>query len=306
MFSLDVFYTGLLSIILMVLVGIILGKTKLWPQNINRTVSNILLTVAMPCALFMAFPQSFDQDLLALFLQSLGFSVLAFAIIITVSRLILSKKLVKKSHNIHQFAFVFNNASFIGFPLVLTTFGPEGLIPYAGLMFVFSILLFSYGVFLIEKKFSPKHIITIILNPNIIAVTLGLLVFLFSVQLPEFSNNAIRHLGSMTTPLSLLLIGAILSQANWLKLLKKKQLFITCTLQLLLVPTIMFVILTLLGAPLLIRQVLVIIQALPTATSLALFAEKYKDDVVEASSLVFISTILSVITLPLIVFLYFR
>jgi len=135
-----------------------------------------------------------------------------------------------------------------------------------------------------------------------VAVTLGLIFFLASISLPLPAASAVTYLANLTAPLSLLLIGVLLSQANWKEFLGKKRLYFTCVLKLLLVPIITYVLLYVLGAPLLIRQVFVLIQALPTATALVLFAEKYNNDSIEGSELVFMSTVLSVVTIPIMMY----
>lgn len=300
--NIGIFYNGLLTVILLVLVGIFLGWRKIFPVNISKVVSNLLLMVAMPAALFNSFPNVFDADLLFLFIKAVLFAVLVMTAAVLVARLLFSKRRLKEHFREHQFAFIFNNASFIGYPLVSATFGVTGLIPYAGLMSVFSFFLFTYGVHIFEKKLTWRSIAQALLNPNIIAVSLGLIFFLFSISLPEFATTTIKHLANLTTPLSLLLIGALLSQADWKQLLTKKRLFVTCALQLLLVPTLVYLLLYIFNAPLIIRQVFVLIQALPTATSLALFAEKYNGNAMEASELVFISTVMSVVTLPVVAY----
>jgi predicted permease len=168
-------------------------------------------------------------------------------------------------------------------------------------MLVFNFALFSYGVWLFQKRLTLKHFLHIILNPNIIAVTLGFIFFLISFEPLPFITNSITFLANLTTPLSLLSIGFMLHLVrDWGSIFRKHQLFITCTLQLLLMPILTFALTSLLGLPSLVKLIFTMIQALPTATSLGLFAEKYRGHKVEASELVLISTILSVLTLPLV------
>ena len=101
------------------------------------------------------------------------------------------------------------------------------------------------------------------------------------------------------TPLSLICIGYLLSRANLSGIWQKKRLFITCGLQLILGPILTLGVVSLLGSPAHVKVMLVLLQSLPTATTLGLFSEKYGGDVVEASEIVMISTFMSVITLPI-------
>jgi predicted permease len=222
--------------------------------------------------------------------------------VIVVSRIIFNKYFFKGELRYEsQFAFIFNNATFLGYPIVATTFGETGLIPYCGFIVAFNIALFSYGIFLFERKFTMRLIKEIVTNPNIIAVLLGVLVFLFHITLPTAITGAVTFTAAATTPLSLICIGFMLSHANFFKIIKKWRLIATAVIQLVLAPILTYAILTALHFPPLVIIICTLIQALPTATSLGLIAEKYGGNDIESSELVALSTVLSIATLPLII-----
>jgi predicted permease len=300
--DLNIFYSSLAAVALIVILGFFVGKRGWVDEHTNKTLTNLLLSVAMPCALFTAFPSLFDPDTLQLFFYGFGGGLLVFTAAILVSRLIFRPKRSPKNFFEYQFAFIFNNASFLGFPLVNTIFGQAGLVPYGGFIIVFNLALFSYGIMLFQQKFDWRHLLSAAVNPNVVAVLMGTLFFVLSWQLPSFADQSVRYIGGMMTPMSLICIGFMLSRANLLKVLRRGQLVLTCVLQLTLMPLITYAILRLIKAPEIVVQVLVLIQALPTATSLGLFAEKYRDDTGNASELVALSTILSAVTLPVIMF----
>ena len=306
MASLAIFYTSWLAILVIIILGFFLGKWKIMNKNANQVLANLLLDAAMPCALFIAFPSSFDPDALHLFLQAILAGAVVIVAAIVVAKFLFKPKKDRYPYYQHQFAFIFNNASFLGYPLTLAIFGAQSMIAYSGLMIVFNLALFSYGVWLFEQKLTWKHIRQIFFNPNIIAVLLGLIFFLNSIQLSAFATQAIGYLANLTTPLSLIVVGFMLSQAGnlWL-MLKNKRIFLTALLQLLLMPALTYILMRLLQMPEQIVQIFTMIQALPTATSLALFAEKYRGDNRDASELVLMSTILSAVTLPLVMTVVF-
>jgi predicted permease len=135
-------------------------------------------------------------------------------------------------------------------------------------------------------------------------VGLGVVVFLLSLNLPAFVTDGAGFVGAAMTPLSLICIGFMLSRAKIMALIRKWRLFLTAAIQLTLGPTITFFLLTLLNFPIEVIIICTLIQSLPTATSLGLFAKKYGGNEVEASELVAVSTLMSVITLPIIISLY--
>ena len=214
---------------------------------------------------------------------------------------VFNKTLAKEA----QFAFIFNNATFLGYPIISATFGEQGVIPYCGFIIAFNLALFSYGVWLFEKRVSKTFLRQTLLNPNIIAVLFGMVIFLFHVELPDFFVSSIKYVAGATTPLSLICIGFMLSMANFKKVLKSWRLLVVSLVQLTVAPIITYFSLSLMSFPSEVLIVCTLIQALPTATSLGLFAEKYGGRVEEASELVVVSTLCSVITLPLIVAILF-
>lgn len=300
--ELSSFYARLGAIALIMLLGFFLGKKKIIDTHTNKAIVNLLLLVFMPASLFAAFPSEYDQQTSSLFVSGLiaGFVVM-FALII-LSRIIFNKYIYKGELRFEsQFALIFNNATFLGYPIISSTFGEQGIVPYCGFIIAFNIALFSYGVFLFERKITKKLFIGIITNPNIIAVILGMLIFLSGIKLPDFLTSSVNFTGNATTALSLICIGFMLSHANFKKLVKKWRLIVTATIQLIIGPLVTYFLLVALHFPQEVIVVCTLIQALPTATSLGLFAAKYGGNDIESSELVTISTTLSIVTMPVMV-----
>ncbi len=296
------FYSRLGTIGVILALGFLLGKLKLISPKTNKDLVNLLLTVFMPASLFAAFPTSYSDETSDLFKAGLLAGVLVMTALIIVSKIIFNKKFYDdKLRYESQFALIFNNATFLGYPIIASTFGEQGVIPYCGFIIAFNIALFSYGVYLFKHKVDSKLILNVITNPNIIAVVLGVIVFITGFQLPSFATDAIKFTGNATTALSVICVGYMLSNAKFLKLIKKWKLIITAASQLVLGPLIAYGLLTLLQFPIEVVAVCTLIQALPTATSLGLFASKYGGDQTEASELVTVSTLLSIVIMPIMV-----
>lgn len=298
------FYSRLGTIGIIMVLGFLLGKFKLIDTKFNKTLVNLLLTVFMPASLFVAFPSDFDQATSDLFFQGLAAGVIVMFSLIVASRIIFNKALYKGELRFEsQFALIFNNATFLGYPIVASTFGQQGIIPYCGFIIAFNIALFSYGVYLFQRKVTPKLFLGIITNPNIIAVVLGMVLFLTGFKLPRFVMDAAQFTGNATTALSIICIGFMLSHAKLLNLIKKWRLTLTAAIQLIIGPLIAWGLLRAMYFPDEVVFVCTLIQALPTATSLGLFAAKYGGNDIESSELVTISTILSIGLMPLMVWL---
>lgn len=296
------FYSRLGTIALILALGFFLGKRKWISVATNKQLVNLLLMVFMPAALFSAFPSEYSDESLQMFFSGLLGGVVVMFALLLVAKVVFNKWWYKGEIGYQsQFAFIFNNATFLGYPIVAHTFGEAGIIPYCGFIIAFNVALFSYGVWLFERKLSWKLVRGTLLNPNIIAVLLGMVVFLLGWQLPGAVTEAVDFVGSATVPLSLICIGFMLSAANFKKLVKKWRLLITAAVQLVLGPTVTYFLLSWLGFPQEVVVVCTLIQALPTATSLGLFAAKYGGDEASASELVTVSTLLSIVTLPVMI-----
>ena len=297
------FYSRLGTIAIILVLGFLLGKFKLISPKTNKDLVNLLLTVFMPASLFLAFPATYDEATSGLFKSGLIAGVLVMLTLIIVSYVLFNKKLYKKEkqRSAAQFALVFNNATFLGYPIIASTFGEQGIIPYCGFIIAFNIALFSYGVYLFKHKVDFKLILSVITNPNIIAVILGVAIFFTGFKIPAFTRDAVQYTANATTALSIICVGYMLSNAKFLQLIKKWKLMITALSQLIIGPLVTWGLLTVLQFPQEVIVVCTLIQALPTATSLGLFASKYGGDETEASELVTISTLLSIATMPVMV-----
>lgn len=298
------FYSRLGAIGLILILGFFLGKKKYISTETNKQITNLLLTVFMPASLFIAFPSEYSEDSLSLFTAGLVAGTLIMLTLIILSKALFNKWWFKGGLRYEsQFALIFNNATFLGYPIVVNTFGSSGIIAYCGFIIAFNIALFSYGIWLFEHKINLKLFKTIATNPNILAVLLGMILFLANIHLPSFITDAVGFVGGATTPLSIICIGFMLSHADFKAIFTKWRLILVALVQLILGPVVTYFLLTALKFPVEVISVCTLIQALPTATSLGLFATKYGGNNIESSELVAVSTLLSVATMPLMVFL---
>jgi predicted permease len=296
------FYVRIATLLLIVILGFFLGKRKLINSSTNKSLVDLLLYVFMPAAFLIAFPDTYSESNLNLFFSGALAGLVVIITLIVVSKLLFNKYFYKGEIRYHsQFAFIFNNATFLGFPLISAAFGEAGLVPYCGFIMIFNPALFSYGTYLFTHKFSWKDLLKTLINPNILAVILGFLFFFFEIALPSPVESAVGFLASAMTPLSLICVGFMLSATNFKKLFRKWRLALAAFLQLTLAPVLTFYFLTFLNFPESVIIICTILQSLPTATSLALFAKKYEGNHLEASELVAISTVLSIFTLPVII-----
>lgn len=198
----------------------------------------------------------------------------------------------------------FANAAYMGFPLIQALFGAEGLVYASAYVTVFNILLFTAGVGLMSSERSARDILgSILKTPVIYAVAAGLLIYYLRLPVPSVLASAIGYLGGMNTPVSMMMTGILIAGCDLGALLKNARLWRTVAARLLLIPAACVAVFMALGIRGQAAQVVLLLEACPCAAITSVFAVRYRHDEDFACGLVVISTLLSVVTLPLVALL---
>ncbi|MCK8827456.1 AEC family transporter [Natroniella acetigena] len=296
-------FNQILILFLVLALGFAIRKFNLVNENLNENLSNIVLYISLPALILISMNYEFSIERLIqirnVFLIGLGI----FVTLILISYLMVNfmdSKQDKKS--IYQFMVVFGNTAFIGFPIIEVIFGTEGIFLAAIYNLVVNIFIWTFGIIIMnqeERGFSFRNL----LNPGILAVILGFLIFLFSVEIPASINNVLEMLGATTTPLALIVVGSTLSQIELSGVFSNFKLWLITLLKQLIIPVVVFFVLNILAVNPLIISVSVILTGMPVAALTAIFAEKFTDNSALASEGVFLSTLLSLLTIPLLVYI---
>lgn len=221
-------------------------------------------------------------------------------------------------NQIVRFLMIFTNTGFVGLPLIGSVLGAEGLL-YASLLNIpFNIMCFTFGVYLLQPD-GENHISlkSIFLTPAMIGIGIGLILLLSQlvipgtfevdgelVRLPVFMTKTINMVGGITSPLAMIIVGASLNKTNFKKVFCDWRLHIFSVLKLLIAPVITYFVCSLFIADPQILLIVTVFAGLPSATVGTILAERFGHDYVFASEVVFITTLYSLITIPL-VFLIF-
>lgn len=286
----------------MIMLGFILVKTKLVNPDSKKSLSNILVYVVVPCMIVNSFIATYDDSILENLLWSFLVSFILLVLGIVVS-FVICIKYKTSDKPILLFALMFSNASYMGIPLIQALFGDIGVIYASGFLTLFNILLWTVGYMVVSKTFNIKStLISILKTPIIYSLIIGLLIFIFQIPVPSIIKTPLNLLGNMNTPLSMLVTGMIIGSSNVLTVVKNKYVWLNVAFRLLLIPLICLGVTYLLSFLPISKEVLkiaFILMATPSAAITSIFAIKfnYNEDV--AAGVVIITTILSIITLPL-------
>lgn len=292
--TMPVMVTQTCAMFLMMLVGVILVKANYLDEHGSAQMANVALYVANPAVTIAAFATTFDMDKMVdcaiCMVLTWVFTIVAAAIAWFIYR---------DRQHISQLGITLTNMGFMGIPLVQAVLGEQYVFYITASLAAQLLITFTYGIWLISQdkaEISPKRILT---NPAIIAVFVGVLLFLGSVQLPGVLDTTAAKLADLNTGLAMLVLGSYLVRVDWRSILRNKNLHLTNFVHLAVIPLI--VVLCLMPLPLAvpIKLTLVIAFSAPSATVAAIFSQMYGKDYRYGAVLVSSSTLFSLITMPL-------
>ena len=311
------------SLALLAIPGLILGKLKLLPENGTKALTSVLLFIGQPMLTFMSFQKcEYNSDVVSNLLLVAGLAITAHVLmLIVVFGLFFKKASSDEKFRVVSFASVFGNVGFMGLPFLQMLFGnggAEAIMYGAVFVAVFNAFSWTVGIYLITRDKKYVRAKKAFLNPPFIALLISLPLYLIlkrPINLIGEEGSVIRamfekifisgnFLGELVTPLSMIILGLRLSEMNIKQIFADYHSYISSSLKLILMPSLIFVVCTLCKVPELIKWAIFFECCMPTATQTLLFSEQYGNEPHTASSCVLLSTMLSVATVPLVYLLF--
>lgn len=287
------------SLFLLIAVGVAGAKIRLLSEAAVKAMANLVLYVATPCVIIKSCIREFDPAMLWDFLAVVAVAAVSHLALIAITRLLYRRQPTDR-RRILRLATVFSNAGYMAIPLQQAILGDTGVFYCAAYVIVFNVFLWTYGLMEMsgERKLSVKQIL---LNPGVIGVAVGLVLFLLPITVPTFITDAIGNMAALNTPLPMLIIGYYLAHSNLLTALKDGQAWLCMVLRLVGFPLLMLGGLLLSGVRGDLLTSVMICIATPVATSCTMFATRYDCQPTLSVNLVSVSTLLSAVTIPLVV-----
>ena len=290
-----------LLLFLYMLCGAIVSRLRIIREDNRQVLVRLLMDVAMPMMVIDAFNQPTTREEI---LSSLWVMLIALAgcVITGLIGLVLWRRQPENKRKVLMYASMFSNAGNAGLPIVSLVFGPTGVFYASMYLIPPRVLQWTVGLSMFVGRQKGSWVKNVLLNPMVVAVYIGAFLMATGWQIPGAPGTAISHLGDMTAPLAMILIGSTLAHMNW-KMLLDKAVLLVSFLRLIAFPLLFILLLKLLHADEMTMNVSVILLAMPAASNTAAMAERYGGDYVFASACVSVSTLLSVLTVPVITWL---
>ncbi len=297
------FTTVLMQIVIlfiMITVGYVCSKRGILSPSTIKELSRFIIYVVTPCIIVESFHRPFDSSML----QKMGI-ICAAAVGAHVLNIILSRALIHdKEQNrrvVYQFATIFSNCGFMGLPLQHAILGSDGVFYGAVFIAVFNVFTWTYGFILMGSQGQKVETRKLLLNPGILGVTVGFIIFVISFQIPYVLLVPIKSFAALNTPLPMVVVGYYLSQITSLRVLKDKNLIITQVVKLLASPLMILLLVYLAGVRGMLLTSLVISASAPSAANTVIFSVLFNRDAKLAVTLVSLSTLLSLLTMPFVI-----
>ncbi|HNX65344.1 MAG TPA: AEC family transporter [Bacteroidales bacterium] len=300
----------ILILAIAVIVGVIAARVGVLTKDSNAMLSKVIFNVSLPLMLFTNFfklditPRLLSNSLIVILISAIVilFLLLNGWIITKIVKMPVREAAVFKAHS------MLGNIIFLGFPLITALYGKEGLLYASMFQLVSNLLMWTVGVVVLNQGNDTHWMSSLkkILNPNTIAILAGLTCFLFSVRLPDVIITPLSGIGSANTWLCMLYIGALMTFSSVRGLLGKKSIYILSFSRLLLMPVIVIFVFSVLKSyagitfDSLVSSVVILEIAMPCMASVVIMSRELGADDNMAMANVFISTLFSIGTLPLI------
>ena len=290
-----------IQLLILMSVGYLIRKIGLVSNETRSGMSSVLLYVILPANIVNAFMQdiSFSSELLTNSLYAMAVS--AFVQFGTYFLgMFLYRNAEPNKNPVLRYGILSTNAAFIGIPTLENLYGPMGTLYGAIFMIPYRLTIWTIGIGLFRKS-EKKDVLKQLLHPCMIAVLIGFIIMGFGLTLPDVIAKPVQMMSRCTTPLSMLVIGGILAGVD-LRTVFSKETLTFSFIRLLALPGILVLLLHFIPADPMIKGIAIVMTGMPAASMSAILAEQYGGDYEFGAKIVMASTVLSMITVPLLGF----
>ncbi|MGY3703708.1 AEC family transporter [Vagococcus martis] len=287
-------------LIFFMFVGVWLNKRGKYSSGANIYIGYLLTTVALPAAIINSFQVDKSDKLLVMMRQTAIYTfimIVATLIITYVIATLFRKKDMLRS--LWVVSLTFSNILFIGIPIVGKLYGEVGLIVLVVCNTVTSLFLFTVGIMFLSNS-REIRIRSILTTPAILAAVLGFALFMFGVKLPKPIHTFNVDLSIMTASLSMIINGSLFSQVKLKELFFDKDNLQFLFVRAIIIPIIFIPILKFFITDPIILGVLVLLASMPVGSLDAILAEEYAGEGTKVSQYIALTTVTSMVTLPII------
>ncbi len=282
------------TLFLMMGVGWFLAKRGWFSEETAAHATHLLLYVVGSCIIITKLQiEATAQVVRTLLLCAAGMAI-PYLVMVPLVQLLFRRE-SEDTRVVRRFGMVFGNNSFMGLPLLAGVLGEDALLFGVISMVVFALFQWTYGVLSMGGSVSLRRMV---LNPGIISMAIGLVLFATGLRLPGPVDRAMEFLGDLNSPLAMVVIGSQMARTDLLQVFRAPRSYLCAAVKLLFVPAVTAAALLPLHLEPLSYCACVVLAACPTAGATSMFAQMFRRDTATAAQMVSLSTLLSILTLP--------
>lgn len=298
-----VVFQTMLKLFLLLVLGFVLFKCHIFDEYTNKKISALIVNVASPMLIISSIAGVEGND------KNIVFLMIGAGILMYIGFIILGKIInrifpfPKKDWPVYECMVVFANTGFMGYPVLLDVFGQEAVF-YASLIHMaFNFFVYTYAIMCLTKgddnefKLNFKQLLT----PGIVLIFIGIIIYLFDIQLPSVLMDTINSVGSLTAPLSMMMIGSSLAVYPIKDSFTDWRSYVFAFVRLIIVPFVTMIVCRLLHINPYYANITIITNAMPVGSMVLMLATQYNANVKIVTRNIVVSTLLSVITIPIVV-----
>lgn len=300
--SLTTFMQEMLVLYGIALLGFIVKKIGVLKASAIEVLTQLVLYITLPALILFSLDITFSFTLLKEFMWFMMMSIYILTLSCFLAFWMRKKaKLPESQKNVYEGLIVFGNQGFIGYAVSYILLGEQGVVYLTIFNLCYLVLIWTYGIYLFSRNAEKVDWTRIFLNPGILSTLIGLVIFFLPIGWPVPISNGLESVGKMTIPLSMMLIGILVANVEWKKfmlIIRNNYLWIISFTRLLLIPFLLlpFAAFNLSFSVLLIA---VLVSGMPSAPTITLYSQKYGGDSLFASIGVLLTTVLCIVTVPI-------
>lgn len=293
----------MIQLFLIIGLGYFMQKKNILNDELNSKLNYIVISITTPAMIFSSVCSTTITDK-SMVIYTLGVATAVYLLLPVISFILVKiMRIPLPQQGLYMFMTIFSNIGFMGFPIMKALFGNDAVFYTALFNILFNLEVFTLGVILInygndvKMKLNPKNL----LSPGVISSVIAIFIYFLEIPVPDVLANCCEMVGDMTTPLAMMIIGATLANIKIKELFTELRLYYFTVVKQVVLPIVVFPIIAYFISNPLIQGITLINIAMPVGNSAVLFAKQYGGDVELAAKSIFITTLVSVFTIPLIV-----
>ena len=285
---------------LLLLVGYAANKLGWMNAAFNKAFSGFIINVTTPALILHSVMGGEKVLTIWEILLLLAVSLISYGVIILLS-MVFPKlmRMDRRDGDTFRLMIIFSNTAFMGFPVVAALMGTEALFYAAIFNMPFNFLLYTYGVRLMSGGSAQGFDRKTLLSPCVIAATVALILYLSPIKVPDLIVTTLDYLSGITIPGAMLILGSTLALIPLRSVFLDWRIYVLSVLKLAIIPVLVWAVVRVLPLPDMIGKMTVVMWALPVATNCTLLATQYGGDEALSSKGILITTLLSVVTIPI-------